>query len=182
MNAPQNSNLSDAQALFSWWGKTRWSRGNGDPHVVVHWLEMEWGRNFKVIPTTSRHQREERSGWWHADKQQGGQGGSSRKFLPKKCLQISFSLQRLYKIVMEIDQFSLYQLSVDTHTIVSFPKSSFLISVTNELTALYGLWNPDVQSRFHKDSPMIPTLSRINPIPHIATYFFKIHSNIAPSL
>ena len=30
----------------------------------------------------------------------------------------------------------------------------------------------------HKGSPIIPILSRIYAIPHIDTYFFKIHSNI----
>ena len=30
----------------------------------------------------------------------------------------------------------------------------------------------------HKRPPIIPILSRINPIPRIDTYFFKIHSNI----
>ena len=31
-----------------------------------------------------------------------------------------------------------------------------------------------------KDSPVIPFLSRINPIPHIDTHFFKVHYNIVP--
>ena len=30
----------------------------------------------------------------------------------------------------------------------------------------------------HKGSPIIPILSRVNPIPRIDTYFFKINSNI----
>ena len=30
----------------------------------------------------------------------------------------------------------------------------------------------------HSQEPSIPILSRINPIPRIDTYFFKIHSNI----
>ena len=38
--------------------------------------------------------------------------------------------------------------------------------------------NPEVQYRIHNGSPITPILSRINPIPHIDTYFFKIHSNI----
>ena len=41
---------------------------------------------------------------------------------------------------------------------------------------LHSLWNPEVQCRIHKDSPIIPILSRINPISRIDTYFFKIHS------
>ena len=40
------------------------------------------------------------------------------------------------------------------------------------------LWNPEVQCHIHKGSPIIPILSRINPIPRIDTHFFKIHSNI----
>ena len=43
--------------------------------------------------------------------------------------------------------------------------------------------NPELQCRFHKVSPIIPILSRINPILRIDTYFFKIPSNIVlPSL
>ena len=33
-----------------------------------------------------------------------------------------------------------------------------------------------VQCRIHKGSPVIPILSRLNLIPNIATYIFKIHS------
>ena len=48
---------------------------------------------------------------------------------------------------------------------------------------LRGLWNPEDQCRIQKGSPVIPILSRINPIPRIDTNFFKIHSNTAlPSL
>ena len=36
-------------------------------------------------------------------------------------------------------------------------------------------WNPEVQSRAHKHSPITPI---INIISHIYTYFFKINSNI----
>ena len=39
---------------------------------------------------------------------------------------------------------------------------------------LLVLWNPEVQCRTHKDSSVIPILSRINPIPRIDTYFFKV--------
>ena len=38
--------------------------------------------------------------------------------------------------------------------------------------------DPEVQYCIHKDTPIIPILRRINPIPRIDTYFFKIHSNI----
>ena len=38
--------------------------------------------------------------------------------------------------------------------------------------------NPEVQCRIHKGSPIIPILSRINPIPRIDTYLFKVHFNI----
>ena len=40
---------------------------------------------------------------------------------------------------------------------------------------------PKVQYRIHKGFQIIPILSRINPIPRIDTYFFKVHSNIALS-
>jgi len=43
---------------------------------------------------------------------------------------------------------------------------------------LHGLWNPEVQCTIYKGSPVIPILARINPIPRIDIYFFKIHSNI----
>jgi len=43
---------------------------------------------------------------------------------------------------------------------------------------LHGLWNPEVQCRIHKGSPIIPIQNRINPIPRIDTYFFKVHCNI----
>ena len=33
---------------------------------------------------------------------------------------------------------------------------------------------PGGSSRIHKGSPIIPILNRINPIPRIDTYFFKI--------
>ena len=49
------------------------------------------------------------------------------------------------------------------------------ILLTNEL---HDLGDPEVQCRIHKGSPIIPTLSQINPIPHIITYFFKVQSNI----
>ena len=43
---------------------------------------------------------------------------------------------------------------------------------------LHGLWIPDIQFTINKGSPIISILNRINPIPCINTYFFKIHSNI----
>ena len=43
---------------------------------------------------------------------------------------------------------------------------------------LRALWNPEVQCRIHKGSPIIPIQSWINPIPRIDTHFFNIHSNI----
>ena len=45
-----------------------------------------------------------------------------------------------------------------------------------DINKLRGLWNPEVQCRFHKGSPIIPILSRINSVPRIDTYFFKVHS------
>ena len=38
--------------------------------------------------------------------------------------------------------------------------------------------NLQVQCRILKGCPITPFLSRINPIPRIDTYLFKIHSNI----
>ena len=37
---------------------------------------------------------------------------------------------------------------------------------------------PGGQCRIHKESPIITILNRINPIPRIDTYLFKVHSNI----
>ena len=37
--------------------------------------------------------------------------------------------------------------------------------------------NQEVQCCIHKDPPIIPILDQINSIPHINTYFFKIHSS-----
>ena len=40
---------------------------------------------------------------------------------------------------------------------------------------LHVLWNSDFQCHIHKDSPIIPSLSRINRIPRNDNYFFKIY-------
>ena len=48
----------------------------------------------------------------------------------------------------------------------------------NGLQPALGLMNPEVQCRIHEGSLIIPILSRINPIPRIDTYLFKVHSNI----
>ena len=45
---------------------------------------------------------------------------------------------------------------------------------------LHGIWNSEVHCRIHNGSPIIAILSRINPIPRIETYFFRVHSNISP--
>jgi hypothetical protein len=51
--------------------------------------------------------------------------------------------------------------------------------LVNNINKLHGLWNPEVQFRIQKGSPIIPILIWINPIPRIDTYFFfQIHSNI----
>jgi len=46
------------------------------------------------------------------------------------------------------------------------------------INELHGLWNLEVQCHIHKGSLIIPILSQINPIPHIDTHLFKVHSNI----
>ena len=48
----------------------------------------------------------------------------------------------------------------------------------DNINQLHDLWNPDVQCRIHKDSPIVPILSRINQISRIDTCFFKIHFSI----
>ena len=46
------------------------------------------------------------------------------------------------------------------------------------ITNFQSLGNPEVQCRIPKGSPIIPILGRINPIPCIDTYLFKVNSNI----
>ena len=46
-------------------------------------------------------------------------------------------------------------------------KNNEHVQLTN---SLHGLWNPEV----HKGSPIIPILSRINPISRIDTCLFKV--------
>ena len=38
--------------------------------------------------------------------------------------------------------------------------------------------DPEFQCSIRKNSPVIPILSQINPIPRIDNYFFMIHFNI----
>ena len=64
------------------------------------------------------------------------------------------------------------------YTIFCNPRKHGILRCGLQISPLHGLWNPEVQCRIHKGSPIIPTLSRINPIPYIDAYFFKIHSNI----
>ena len=53
--------------------------------------------------------------------------------------------------------------------------TSYLFMHYNQLQ---GLWDPKVQCRIHKGSPILPTLSRINLIPRTDTYFIKVHSDM----
>ena len=57
-------------------------------------------------------------------------------------------------------------------------KPCTLVQASCKYNELHGLWNREVQCRIHKASPIIPIQSRINPIPRIDTYFFKVDSNI----
>ena len=62
-------------------------------------------------------------------------------------------------------------------------RKNYLALLQLSYNKLYGLWNLEVQLCILKGSPIIPILSRINPIPQIDTYLFKVHSNIVlPSI
>ena len=41
-----------------------------------------------------------------------------------------------------------------------------------------SLWNPEVQCRIHKGSPIIHIMSQMDLIPPFDNYFFKSYSNI----
>ena len=62
----------------------------------------------------------------------------------------------------------------------NLPESLFPIGLdlTNQLQCL---WNPEVEGRLYKCSPIIYILSRIKPISRIVAYFLKLHSNTAVS-
>ena len=66
-------------------------------------------------------------------------------------------------------------LILSSHLQLRFPKGIF---PTDLINLLRGLWNPEVQYRILKGSPIIPILSRINKIPRIDNCFFMIHFNI----
>ena len=59
-------------------------------------------------------------------------------------------------------------------------KGRWFIGITLTI-CLHGLWDSEVQCRIYKDSLIIPILCRIN-TSWSWTYFFKVHSNIAPHL
>ena len=42
----------------------------------------------------------------------------------------------------------------------------------------HALWNPSVKSRIQKGPPIMPILSRINPVPRFDKHFFNIRYNI----
>ena len=63
--------------------------------------------------------------------------------------------------------------------VCSITKLPYLV-LTN---LLHGSWNPEAEYSIHKGPPIIPILSRINPILRIDTNLLKVHSNIVlPSM
>ena len=55
-------------------------------------------------------------------------------------------------------------------------------SLFSSIFIISNVWNPEVQCRIDKGSPLIPILSGINAIPRNDAYFFKVHSNnVLPS-
>ena len=83
--------------------------------------------------------------------------------------------------MINLVKFSLLLTSDIIFTVIFvYPKLNVkgLVSYLYFASLMDGLWNPEVQCRIHKGSPIIPILSRINPISRIDTYLFKVHSNI----
>ena len=52
--------------------------------------------------------------------------------------------------------------------------NAIIIHNKTTFTTWTNLWNQEVQCRIHKDSPIITTLSRINPVPSIGIYSLKV--------
>ena len=59
-----------------------------------------------------------------------------------------------------------------------YPESS---NKNNNNNNLNNLWNPEFQCYIQKGSSSNPILNWFHPTPHIETYLFMIHSNIALS-
>jgi len=49
-------------------------------------------------------------------------------------------------------------------------------SASKEISRL--LWNPNVHYRVHNSLPLFPTLSQMNPVHILPSYFFQTHYNI----